>query len=262
MLISLLVTEALAVAVAFGAMAVTAVIAWRKNKVSVVDITWGLALVGVAVVGALRGGWPSVVLLGVVALWGGRLSSHIARRAHGAGEDPRYRDMLGGSVRDVGLGKTVSKVFAVQGLAVCLVSLPLVSLAAFGLTSPVVFGFGVVVALIGLVFEAVGDAQLTAYKTIPKDDRPQVLDTGLWAWTRHPNYFGDALFWTGIWIAGGLAAGNHWLPGLLTVLSPIAMTMFLWFVTGARLLERTMMNRPGYREYASRTPMFVPRPPR
>jgi steroid 5-alpha reductase family enzyme len=84
-----------------------------------------------------------------------------------------------------------------------------------------------------------------------------VLDRGLWRYTRHPNYFGDACVWWGLW----LICASSW-PGVLTVLSPIAMTYFLVFATGARLLEETMMKRPGYREYAARTSMFVPLPPR
>ncbi len=110
---------------------------------------------------------------------------------------------------------------------------------------------------VGLVFESVGDAQLAAYKKDP--DRPPVMDRGLWGWTRHPNYFGDACVWWGIWLVGGLAAGV--LPAL-TVVSPVVMTYFLAFATGARLLERSMMKRPGYPEYAERTSMFFPLPPK
>jgi steroid 5-alpha reductase family enzyme len=87
-----------------------------------------------------------------------------------------------------------------------------------------------------------------------------VLDTGLWRYTRHPNYFGDACVWWGLWVAAALSSG--WLPALLTVVAPGAMTYFLAFATGARLLEQTMLQRPGYPEYAARTSMFVPLPPR
>lgn len=255
----ILVVEMLSVVVAAIAMTATAAVAQRVGRVSVVDVTWGLALAAVAGVDAARSTWPSWVLFGLVAAWGLRLSAHIAWRARGHGEDPRYRDMLGGTLREVGMVVAIRRVFVVQGLAVCLVSLPLQSLAVVGLGSSVVFWTGAGVACAGMVIEAVGDAQLAAYKADP--DRPTVLDRGLWAWTRHPNYFGDALFWLGIWIAGGLAATGTWLPAVATVVAPIAMTAFLWFITGARLLERTMMERPGYRDYANRTPMFLPRPP-
>ena len=109
--------------------------------------------------------------------------------------------------------------------------------------------------LVGVVFESVGDAQLAAYKRDP--DRGPVMDRGLWRYTRHPNYFGDACVWWGIL----LVTASAW-PGVLTVLSPVAMTYFLVFATGARLLEETMMKRPGYPEYAARTSMFVPLPPK
>ena len=247
-------------AVAVVAMVITALIARRLGRVNVVDVTWGLALATVAAVDAIRDGeWASWVLFGLVAAWGVRLSTHIAVRARGHGEDPRYAEMLGGRLDEVGMGVAVRRVFVIQGLAVCLVSLPLQSLIVGGLGSLPLFWVGAGIALVGMLIEAVGDAQLTAYKAVPR--RPPVLDRGLWAWTRHPNYFGDAVFWIGIWIAGGLAARGTWVPGLATVAAPIAMTAFLWFITGARLLERTMMQRPGYRAYAERTPMFIPRPP-
>jgi steroid 5-alpha reductase family enzyme len=255
----ILIVEVLSLAVAAVAMTVTAVVARRVGRVSVVDVTWGLALAAVAAVDAVGSAWPSWVLFGLVAAWGVRLSGHIARRSRGHGEDPRYVVMLGGSLREVGMAVAVRKVFLIQGLAVCLVSLPLQSLAVAGLGSVGLFWFGVGIAAVGMVIEAVGDAQLAAYKA--DLSRPAVLDRGLWAWTRHPNYFGDALFWIGIWVAGGLAAEGTWVPAAATVAAPIAMTLFLWFITGARLLETTMMERPGYRAYADRTPMFVPRPP-
>ena len=87
-----------------------------------------------------------------------------------------------------------------------------------------------------------------------------MLDIGLWRYTRHPNYFGDSCVWWGIWLAGGLASG--WVAGLATVIAPIVMTFFLVEATGAKLLEQTMMQRPGYPEYAARTSKFVPLPPR
>jgi steroid 5-alpha reductase family enzyme len=254
---------AAALVVATLAMTITAIVAGRLGRVSVVDVTCGLALATVAGVLAHFTGltaWPNWVLFGLVTVWGCRLSGHIARRARGHGEDPRYVEMLGGRLPAVGMAVAVRRVFVVQGLAVCLVSLPLQSLAVVGLGSAPLFWVGVGIATIGMLVEAIGDHQLADYKANP--DRPPVLDSGLWAWSRHPNYFGDALFWIGIWIAGGLAAKGTWIPGLATVAAPIAMTLFLWFITGARLLEKTMMQRPGYREYAARTPMFVPRRPR
>ena len=148
--------------------------------------------------------------------------------------------------------------FVIQAAALFFVSWPLQAAAlASSAWLPLVVA-GAAVFVVGFVFESVGDAQLAAYKRDP--DRGPVMDRGLWAWTRHPNYFGDACVWWGIWLAGAAATG--WLPALVTLPAPIAMTYFLAFATGARLLERTMMKRPGYPEYAERTSMFFPLPPR
>lgn len=265
-----LVTTVVSALVVVALMALVALLVRTRGKVSVVDVVWGLGFVCVALVSAVSG-WTSSValpasggdaldgalhdhdlrlwlLLAMVVLWGGRLAWHIGRRSIGAGEDPRYVELMkrGGLFR---------KVLLPQGLAVWFVSLPIqVSAAAYG-TLGVVTWLGVALWLVGLVFETVGDAQLTAYKKDP--DRTPVMDRGLWAWTRHPNYFGDACVWWGIF----LVAADSW-PGVLTVLSPVAMTFFLVKATGARLLEKTMMQRAGYPEYAARTPMFFPRPPK
>ncbi len=245
-------------AVTAAAMTVTALVARRVGRISVVDVTWGIGLTLVALVALLVGDgdvWRRWLLAVLVALWGGRLAWHIVKRqrAHPE-EDPRYAAMLG----DGGFALAVRKVFVVQAVAIWFVSLPLQVAGFSSVWCLPLVGAGVALWVVGLVFESVGDAQLAAYKRDP--DRGPVLDRGLWAWTRHPNYFGDACVWWGLWLAGALASG--WLPGLLTVAAPIAMTYFLVFATGARLLERTMMQRPGYREYAARTSMFFPLPPR
>ena len=249
----------LSLGTAAAVMTATALAARRIGRVSVVDVAWGIALVAVALVCALLAGtWQSWVLAVLVALWGSRLSWHIFRRAHGQGEDPRYEALLGGTLAEVGFGVAVRRVFLVQGLAIWFVGLPLQAAAIAGADWPVLVWVGAATWLLGVVFESVGDAQLAAYKRDP--DRGPVMDRGLWAWTRHPNYFGDACVWWGIWLAGGLASG--WVPGLLTLAAPVMMTYFLVFATGARLLEQTMMKRPGYPEYAARTSMFLPLPPR
>ena len=137
------------------------------------------------------------------------------------------------------------------------VSLP-VQVAAFEPSSPGVLAWvGVLVWAVGLAFEGVGDAQLTRFRNDPAT-RGQVLDTGLWRYTRHPNYFGDACVWWGL----SLVAFDAW-PGVLTVLSPLAMTWLLAKGTGKPLLEKDMSSRrPGYAEYVRRTSGFVPLPPR
>ena len=256
----------LSLLVAVAAMTVTALVARRLGRVSVVDVTWGVGLVLIAVVSAVLGsmwdaGWVPWLLVVLVGVWGLRLSWHILRRSRGHGEDPRYATILGVSPeedRAAWFSAAVRKVFVIQAAALFFVSWPLQAAPlASSFSIPLVVA-GAVLWLVGFVFESVGDAQLAAYKQDP--DRGPVLVHGLWAWTRHPNYFGDACVWWGIWLAG--AASTGWLPALVTLPAPIVMTYFLAFATGARLLERTMMQRPGYPEYAARTSMFLPLPPK
>ncbi|HEY0905342.1 MAG TPA: DUF1295 domain-containing protein [Acidimicrobiales bacterium] len=249
----LLVVTAASAGVCLVAMALTAYAARRTGRVSVVDVTWGLALAAVALVCALLGtgeAWRRWLLVALVAAWGLRLSWHVRRRATGHDDDPRYTELLGS-----GRGGPLVRVWVPQGGAIWLVSLPVQVSAVSGEGVPAVAVVGTLVWLVGATFESVGDAQLAAYKREP--GRPAVMDRGLWRYTRHPNYFGDACVWWGIW----LVAASAW-PGALTVLSPVAMTYFLVSVTGAKLLEETMMRRPGYPEYAARTSMFVPLPPK
>jgi len=248
-----LVVSGAAVVVCVVAMLITAYAARRAGRVSVVDVTWGLALAVVALASAVLGdgpAWRRWAVFAVVAVWGLRLSWHIWRRNTGHGEDPRYTELLGS-----GRGGPLVRVWIPQGAAIWFVSLPVQVSAVAGDSGWPVAVVGFAVWLLGVGFESVGDAQLAAYKRDP--DRDPVMDRGLWRYTRHPNYFGDACVWWGVW----LVAASAW-PGVLTVLSPVVMTYFLLFATGARLLEQTMMKRPGYPEYAARTSMFVPLPPK
>ena len=172
-----------------------------------------------------------------------------------AGEDPRYADLL----RDASVGQILGKVFVLQGLATWFISLPLQLSAVAGPTPRrwlAVTVAGVLVWLTGVFFEAVGDHQLRLFKADPSH-RGLLMDRGLWAWTRHPNYFGDASVWWGLWL---ITITGWW--SLATVLSPALMTYFLVHATGARLTEKYMRGRPGFSEYQQRTSFFIPRPPR
>jgi steroid 5-alpha reductase family enzyme len=135
------------------------------------------------------------------------------------------------------------------------ISLPLQLSAVAGAT-PRRWLAGVLGWLVGVVFEAVGDHQLRVFKSDPRN-RGVVMDRGLWAWTRHPNYFGHAGVWWGLWL---ITITGWW--SLATVLSPLLMTYFLVYATGARLTENYMKGRPGFDEYKSWTSFFIPRPPR
>jgi steroid 5-alpha reductase family enzyme len=191
----------------------------------------------------------------VVAVWGLRLAWHMHQRNSGKGEDPRYAAMLEKEKGNPTL-VAIRKVYGIQGLSVWFVSLPIQVSAAAGGGVVAVAVVGLALWLLGVSFESLGDKQLKDFKA-DGANKGKVMDRGLWSWTRHPNYFGDSCVWWGIW----LVAASAW-PGVLTVLSPVAMTYFLVFATGARLLEKHMAERPGYAEYQQRTSYFLPRPPR
>ena len=237
----------------------TFLIARRVGRYNVVDIAWGIGFVAVAAVAAALGSgdlFRRMLVLGLTAVWGLRLAGFLFFRSLGKGEDPRYRDLLKG---DFSAATVIRKVFVVQAAATWFVSLPLQLSAALGpmpaALLPVMVA-GVVVWAVGLTFETVGDHQLRVFKSDPAN-HGVIMDRGLWAWTRHPNYFGDAAVWWGLW----LVTIADWVS-LSTVLSPVSMTYLLAYVTGGRLTEKYMRHRPGFADYCSRTSFFVPRPPR
>lgn len=231
------------------------------NKHSVIDIAWGLLFCSAALAafvcssGSGNSGrrW---LLLAMVLIWGLRLAIHIGRRSVGKGEDPRYEEMLA----DRGPIQTIAVIYGLQGILAFLVSAPvLVGMFERGPLTPLAWA-GLALWLVGLFFEAVGDWQMEEFKAAKaREELPQnaVMDRGLWKYTRHPNYFGDACVWIGIF----LVAAERW-PGVLTIFSPAIMIYLLAFGSGKRILERSMSRRPGYREYMSRTSGFVPLPVR
>ena len=229
------------------------------RNASIVDSVWGPGFALVALLGAVAGGgdpgrrWLLALL---VTVWGVRLSWHITRRNAGKGEDPRYARWReeGGPRWPL---RSLVTVFLLQGVILWVVSLPLPTGATAGFGMGWIEAVGAVTWLAGFLFEAVADAQLARFRADPAN-RGRVLDSGLWGWSRHPNYFGDALLWWGLWMVGGAATGAWW-----TVVSPVLMTFLLRRVSGVTLTERGMEERrPGYREYVRRTSPFLPLPPR
>jgi steroid 5-alpha reductase family enzyme len=235
------------------------VIGRRIGRYNVVDVTWGASFVVVAAVAAVVGSgdlFRRLLLLALVAVWGLRLAWHMIRKSAGKGEDPRYDKLLKG---DFSAANVIRRIFLIQAALAWFISLPLQLSASLGAPPsgllPVLIA-GVALWVVGVLFEAVGDHQLRQFKA-DSSNKGKIMDRGLWSWTRHPNYFGDSAVWWGVW----LITITGW-PSLTTVLSPVAMTYFLVYVTGARLTERIMADRPGFREYSARTSFFVPRPPR
>ena len=229
---------------------------WLRDA-SIVDIFWGLGFVCVAWLyfaltpqgfSARKG-----VLSLLVTVWGLRLSVHIFLRNRGKGEDFRYRGW-----REQAGGKwwwqSFFKVFLLQGVLLWVISAPLLAAQI----SPIPAGLtwldyaGLVLWVIGFAFEAVGDWQLRRFKADPAN-RGKLYTGGVWRYTRHPNYFGDAALWWGFFMIAA-AAGGWW-----SVFSPLLMTFLLVRVSGVAMLEKSLAQaKPGYAEYIRTTSAFIP----
>ncbi|MGW2288137.1 DUF1295 domain-containing protein [Streptomyces phaeochromogenes] len=250
-----------AAAAAFAVMLVTFAVAVRAGVHRIVDVAWGIGFTAVAgVTFAVSTGEGDLVrrllVTSLTAVWGLRLAVHIGRRGRGHGEDPRYEAMLAKAPGNRN-AYALRMVYLLQGALVWLVSLP-VQAAQYvpGPLSALAWA-GTALWAVGIGFEAVGDAQLARFRADPAN-RGRIMDRGLWAWTRHPNYFGDFCVWWGLFLLACDSPG----AALVSVVSPVVMSLLLTRGSGKRLLERHMADRPGYAEYRARTSGFLPRPPR
>ncbi|ABS64509.1 protein of unknown function DUF1295 [Parvibaculum lavamentivorans DS-1] len=245
-----------------AAMLVVWVLSVILRDAGIVDIFWGLGFVIIALATwSLNPGYSTraALIAGLTALWGLRLAGHLYLRwRREASEDRRYAAMR--AKRGPSFWwKSLYIVFGLQAAIMFAVSLPV----QFGIMAEtpgrltLADVLGTVLVLTGLAFEAIGDAQLTAFKADPAN-RGKVMDRGLWAWTRHPNYFGDAVVWWGLFIIAASSPALWW-----TAIGPALMTWFLVNVSGKALLERGLRkSRPGYDDYVWRTSGFIPLPPR
>ncbi|WP_092981315.1 DUF1295 domain-containing protein [Actinopolyspora lacussalsi] len=241
-----------------------------RNRYDTIDTAWGtgFALIAVCALALVRpvsgdseqpgvAGWLATVL---TVVWGVRLALHLHLRNRTKPEDPRYREMLA-KARRFPAGRMYFRVYLTQALVMWFVALP-VQLAQFGGSarhplSAAVLWAGVFVWLVGFAFETVGDEQLRRFRNRPENSGA-VLRMGLWRYTRHPNYFGDACVWWGLY----LIACHHQV-GVLPLLSPVLMTWLLARGSGKPLLERDIVERrPDYADYVRRTSGFVPLPPK
>jgi steroid 5-alpha reductase family enzyme len=240
-----------------GLMLTVWLISLPLRSVSIVDIAWGLGFVLVAWTSFLAGplSESNLLLPLLTTVWGLRLSGYLAWRNIGKPEDYRYREMRNHRPRSFPI-RSLLTVFALQGVLMWIIALPLQTVHLSGTSSVVLMVIGVLLWVTGFVFESVGDWQLARFKSDPTNSS-RVMDRGLWRYTRHPNYFGDFLVWWGLYLIA--AAGGAWW----TVLSPILVSFLLIRVSGVVLLERSLKtNRPGYEDYVARTSSFFPWPPR
>ena len=246
---------------AFAILSVTALwlVSLRLEDASIIDIWWGPAIALAADLAAFGGaplGIGAIAALGLVNLWAIRLGAHIFIRHRKLGEDYRYAQMRA-KFGSRWWWWSLFQVFLLQGILIWVVALPLIVTAMQGQLR---LGLGAIAGFLlaagGLIFEAVADAQLTRFRA-DGANKGRVMDRGLWAWSRHPNYFGDTMMWWGFFVIGWSASGSWWL-----LESPVIMTVLLLKISGVSLLEETItLRRPGYGDYMRRTSAFIPWPP-
>ncbi len=242
-------------------------IAVRIGDVSFIDAVWAYGMVALGWMAFFwRGdtlGLHGAVISLLTSLWGLRLGTHLLLRWNRNGKDPRYEKILGGAMAKNGWSFSTASlliVFLLQGPLLFIVCLP----AQVGILSDTgsnAFGplaqAGIMAAITGILFETMGDWQLEQFRKNP-DNRGKVMDQGLWRYTRHPNYFGDALAWWGIWMVASETGYGLW-----TVPCPILLTWMLTNWSGKPILEKSLgKSRPGYADYVARTSAFIPWPPR
>ena len=240
------------------------------RDVSFIDAFWAFGMVLLA-----WGTWWQVgaaapharLLLGLTSLWGLRLAIHLAIRWARHGEDPRYTKILAHTMaarRWSWPRAALLTVFLTQAPLLFLTCLP-AQIGIWASAADPAAGVGAIgwigaaAALAGIAFESIGDAQLDAFRKNPAN-KSKVLDTGLWRYTRHPNYFGDALTWWGLWL---VVADLGWTPALASLVGPVFLTFTLTRWSGKALLEKGLYKtRPDYADYVRRTSGFIPWPPK
>jgi steroid 5-alpha reductase family enzyme len=231
----------------------------RLKNAGIADIFWGPGIAGVVDIAAWTGGGSgtraSAVLL-LVNLWAFRLAAHLWGR-QAKKEDRRYAEMRQHFGRNW-WWLSLIQVFLLQAILIWFIPAPLVAALLY---SHMPIGWldylGIGLGAAGLVFEALADSQLAAFRADP-GNRRMVLDRGLWAWSRHPNYFGEVLMWWGFFLIGYGASHQIWL-----LLAPLLVTALLLQVTGIAPMEEKIVNRrPGYAEYQRRVSAFIPWKPK
>jgi steroid 5-alpha reductase family enzyme len=246
----------LALAAIILMMTILWLISVKIRNVSIVDLFWGFGFVVASVVYFIfTEGFESrkILLMAMVSIWGLRLSIYLAWRNIGKGEDFRYQKFR----KDFGEARywwySFFSVFLLQGVLMWLISVPLLGAQFYTSNSLGILDLiGIVIWIIGFVFEAGGDLQLSRFKANPAN-KGKVLNTGFWHYTRHPNYFGDAAVWFGYGLIC-ISAGSY-----IPVLGTVLMTALIIKVSGVALLEKTLnTTKPGYQEYVRRTSAFIP----
>lgn len=230
----------------------------KRNDIA--DLAWGLGFIVVVATSYLNTSVHTLeqyIIYLLVTIWGIRLALHIYVRLRKKSEDYRYKQMAEKWGKNFAL-RSYLQVFLLQGIFLYLISSPIIWVGEFGASNVLHIGdfLGIVVWIIGFGFEAISDYQLGRFKSDPKN-KGKIMQSGLWKYSRHPNYFGEVLGWWGIWL---IVVS---LPlGALSIISPLTISFLILKISGIPLLEKKYSNNHDYQEYKKRTSIFVPLLPR
>jgi steroid 5-alpha reductase family enzyme len=238
-------------------------IAQMKKNNGLADMAWGLGFVVVAITSLIYQAsynLQTLFMTLVIVLWGFRLFFYIGLRNWNKPEDFRYVEMRKKWKTHLKI-KAYFYVFMLQMAFLYIISLSIQLAHYFDYHVtigwiPVVVGF--FIWIVGFFFESVGDHQLKQFKNDPSN-KGKIMQSGLWKYTRHPNYFGEAVMWWGVWI---ISLGSLHPIALLGMISPLFITYLLLYVSGVPMLEKKYKNNPLFQEYASKTSVFIPLPPK
>lgn len=230
-----------------------------RGRNDIADVAWGLGFIlaaGTSLVAGNVYSLRSLLISSLVLIWGIRLALHIYNRNRGKGEDPRYRKWREEWGRWF-VPRSFLQVFILQGILLVMVAVPVI----FINQAPVVpLGWfdlpGLTIWLTGFCFEAVGDLQLKRFLADPAN-KGRLMTSGLWRYTRHPNYFGEVTLWWGIWLMALPLQG-----GWVTIIGPLTISFLILKVSGIPMLEAPYEERADFQEYKRRTSAFFPLPPR
>lgn len=227
-------------------------VAKKQKRLDVVDTAWGLGFIVVVITNLsifeINIQNPRTLLVTtMVTIWGLRLAFHLWLRNKNKPEDYRYKNLQ---------KNAFLKVFMVQGVLLILISLQNIIIINTPNQAPLNITdlYGVIIWLVGMFFEALGDYQLFVHK---QSKSTKILDYGLWKYTRHPNYFGEVAVWWGIYL---LALNTPF--GLIALISPLTITYLIVALSGIPLLEEKLSKNPKYKKYMTKTSMLIPLPPR
>ena len=227
----------------------------KRNDVA--DVAWGLGFVLLAWVSFYlsgNSGLRGLLVCLLVSVWGLRLAWHIHSRNKGKPEDYRYQNWRTQWGKWFYL-RSYLQVYLLQGVLLFVIALPVLVITQSSMTSFGVLDFiGLAVWLFGFYFEVTGDAELARFIKNPQN-KGKLMQSGLWAYTRHPNYFGEVTLWWGIWLIAIV------LPnGLFAVVGPLTITYLILNVSGIPMLEKKMEQHPDFAEYKRKTSKFIPLP--